>query len=189
MTPQQRILMRRMVLMADRHATRLSTEEENRQMKPYAISTMVYAAVLNGFVFELFDAVKAELPNPERYLRIIARIRNNSNYAHEKIYKVFDKNIPHFGTFYNIEHDRVEAIINKNVYLKGGERLYNIVLALLRITKHYNEKCNRWKSPAICDLYRAERWLTSLNLPYDDKSEAIEAIIRSSVIIQIPDEE
>lgn len=185
---RQRQLLRRMVLASEHQHKRVSTEEENKRMRPLAISTMVYTAVLNGFVFDLFEAIKAE-PNAQKYLRIIGRIRNNSNYAHEKIYKVFNANIPDFGIYYNAEYDRVTSVINDNVYLEGVERYYNIVLALIRITKHFNEACGRWKSPAVCDLYRAERWLTSLGIPCADKSEVVEAIIKSVVTIQMPNEE
>lgn len=55
---KQAILMRRMALMSDRHARRKATEEENKAFRVDAISTMVYVAVLNGFLFDLTSAMK-----------------------------------------------------------------------------------------------------------------------------------
>lgn len=185
---QQLILMKRMAWMANKKATRKSTEEENRRLKPYAISTMVYVATLNSFLYDLYDAVEADLPNPQVELPMIARIRSDATYAHNALFKLFDKSIDRFGYYYNAEMERAVEAINKNVLIPGGSKLYNIVLALLRITKDYNEKCGRWKCPAICDLYKAERRLKTLKLPYEDKSQVVEMIIRNAVKINIPDD-
>lgn len=185
---QQLILMKRMAWMADRKATRQSTPEENERLKPFAISTMVYVATLNSFLYDLYDAVAADLPNPQIELPMIARIRRDASFAHNALFKLFDKNINGFGYYYNAEMERAVDAINRNVLIPGRAKLYNIVLALLRITKDYNEKCGRWKCPAICDLYKAERRLKALKLPYEDKSKIVELIIRNAVKINIPDD-
>lgn len=186
---KQAILMRRMALMADRHARRKATEEENKAFRVDAISTMVYVAVLNGFLFDLTSAMKKQMPHMRNERHIVSRIMEDANYAHSKIYEVFSKNIPNFGVYYNNEYDKATEAINATVYLEGVERYYNIVLALLRIVRHHNDRCGRWHSPAVRDLDKAERRLKSLNIPCDDKSIVIETIIRNAVTIHFPNDE
>lgn len=168
-TLQQLTLMKRMAWMADRKATRESTPEENERLKPYAISTMVYTAVLNSFLYNLYDAIVADVKNPQVELPMISRIHKDAGFAHNAIYKVFDGNYPGFGYYYNAELDKAVEAIERSVLISGGAKYYNIVLALLRITKDFNDKCGRWRCPAVCELYKAERRLKALKLPYEDR--------------------
>lgn len=61
--------------------------------------------------------------------------------------------------------------------MKGGEKYYNIVLALLRLVRKNNNACGRFRSPALLDLEPNERRFAELKLPYKDRGEVMEIII------------
>ena len=64
--------------------------------------------------------------------------------------------------------------------MSGGQKYYNIVLALLRLIDRNNEACGRFRSPALVALQPFQRRLAELRLPYEDKGEVIERIIDSA---------
>lgn len=92
----------------------------------------------------------------------------------------FNDAITGFGVLYNKRYDATTQAIEQSVGMRGGERYYNIVLALLRLIEKNNDACGRFRSPALLDLYPYTRRLKEAGLPYEDKGHAIEVIIDSA---------
>lgn len=159
---------------------REATQEEADRITPFVINAIVYSAVLNGILYDFEEAVKAEKTNNDCVRKVLRMLHHKAQYAHGEIYRVFNDAIDGFGVLYNKRYDATTQAIEQSVGMQGGERYYNIVLALLRLIEKNNDACGRFRSPALLDLYPYTRRLKEAGLPYEDKGHAIEVIIDSA---------
>lgn len=177
--------MRHMALQYNRRLKRESTPEENKALMPYAMAAMVYAALLNRYYYDLHEAVKLSIKNPQKEIPEICRAHKKAEFAHGELFKAFNRANPRFGAYYNIEVDKAVTAIEEHVAMADGERAYSIVLALLDIVKENNDRCGRWRCPAIVDMYCDARRLRGLKLPFTNRSQIVKRIIVSAVDIDL----
>lgn len=154
-----------------------ATDEEATRLTPYVVNAVVYTAVLNGVLYDFEDAVKEERTMDDRLKKVLRMFHNKVNYAHGEIYRVFNNAIEGFGKLYNKRYDAVQRAVMERVGMQGGQKYYNIVLALLRLVIKNNHACGRFRSPALLDLEPNERRFAELKLPYKDRGEVMEIII------------
>ena len=173
-------LIKRTAWANERRPRRGATEEEADRIAPNVVNAVVYTAVLNGIIYDLKDAVKTERTQNDSVKKVLRMLHHSAHYAHSEIYRVFDEAIDGFGKLYNERYYRVSTAIEEHVGMSGGQKYYNIVLALLRLIVRNNEACGRFRSPALVALQPFQRRLAELRLPYEDKGEVIERIIDSA---------
>lgn len=173
-------LIKRTAWANERRPRRGATEEEADRIAPNVVNAVVYTAVLNGIIYDLKDAVKTEHTQNDSVKKVLHMLHHSAHYAHSEIYRVFDEAIDGFGKLYNERYYRVSTAIEEHVGMSGGQKYYNIVLALLRLIDRNNEACGRFRSPALVALQPFQRRLAELRLPYEDKGEVIERIIDSA---------
>lgn len=163
------------------------TEEESDRMMPHVINAVVFAAVLNGLLYDFEDALKADRTMNDTVKKVVRMLHKSAGYAHNEIYRVFNNAIEGFGVLYNKRYDATTESIERHVGMKGGERYYNIVLALLRLIEKNNHACGKYRSPALVALAPYVRRLTDAHLPYEDKGAVMERIIEgaSKEVIQL----
>lgn len=178
-TIQELQLIKRTAWVNMQQANRGASDEEARRLVPFVVNAVVYAAVLNGVLYDFTDAVKAERTMDDRLKKALRMLHRKANYAHGEIYRVFNSAIEGFGELYNKQYDATSQVIDDRVLLRGGEKYYNIVCALLRLIRKNNHACGRFRSPALLDLEVFERRLAELepSLPYRYRGNAIELII------------
>ena len=176
-TIQELQLIKRTAWVNANREPRGATDEEATRLTPYVVNAVVYTAVLNGVLYDFEDAVKDERTMDDRLKKVLRMFHTKANYAHGEIYRVFNDAIKGFGRLYNKRYDAVQRAVMERVGMQGGQKYYNIVLALLRLVRKNNNACGRFRSPALLDLEPYERRLQELNLPYEDKGEIIERII------------
>ena len=179
-TIQELQLIKRTAWVNEKRCSRGAMQEEADRITPYVINAIVYAAVLNGMLYSLEDAMRAERTMNDSAKKVLRMLHHKAQYAHGEIYRVFNNAINGFGKLYNERYDLTMQAIEKHVGMEGGERYYNIVLALLRLIEKNNNACGRFRSHALVDLYPYIRRLTECKLPYQDKGEVIERIIDSA---------
>lgn len=179
-TLQELKLIKRTAWANERRPRRGATQEEADRIAPNVVNAVVYTAVLNGIIYDLKDAVKAERTQNDSVKKVLRMLHHSAHYAHSEIYRVFDEAIDGFGKLYNERYYRVSTAIEEHVGMSGGQKYYNIVLALLRLIDRNNEACGRFRSPALVALQPFQRRLAELRLPYEDKGEVIERIIESA---------
>lgn len=177
---QELELIKRTAWANERRPRRGATEEEADRIAPNVVNAVVYTAVLNGIIYDLKDAVKTEHTQNDSVKKVLHMLHHSAHYAHSEIYRVFDEAIDGFGKLYNERYYRVSTAIEEHVGMSGGQKYYNIVLALLRLIDRNNEACGRFRSPALVALQPFQRRLAELRLPYEDKGEVIERIIDSA---------
>lgn len=163
-----------------RRPRRSATEEEADRLAPNVVNAVVYTAALNGILYDFEDAVKAERTQNDSVKKVLRMLHHSAHYAHGEIYRVFNDAIEGFGKLYNQRYDLTAQAIEEHVGMSGGQKYYNIVLALLRLIDRNNEACGRFRSPALVALQPFQRRLAELRLPYEDKGEVIERIIESA---------
>ena len=156
------------------------TEEEADRIRPNIINAIVYAAVLNGVMYDFIESLKAEKKYNDSVKKRLRLLHQTAEKAHSEIYRVFNNAIEGFGRIYNERYDRVSRAIENNCFLEGAEKYYNLVLALLRLIKKNHDACGVHRSPAIMKIHPFIDSLIALNLPYSDKGNAIEVIITSA---------
>lgn len=166
-------------IMSNRSPRKFTTEEADR-IRPNIINAIVYAAVLNGVMYDFIDALKNERFYNDRVKTRLRLLHQIVAKAHSDIYREFSNAIDGFGRLYNERYDRASNAIEKNCFLEGAEKYYNIVLALLRLIKKNHDACGAHKSPAIMKMHPYIDSVMALNLPFSDKGNAIEAIITSA---------
>lgn len=156
-------------------------------MTPHVVNAVVFTAVLNGLLYDFEDALKADRTMNDTVKKVVRMLHKSAGYAHNEIYRVFDNAIEGFGVLYNKRYDATTEAIERHVGMKGGERYYNIVLALLRLIEKNNHACGRFRSPALKALNPFVRRLTEAKLPYEDKGSVMERIIEgaSKEVIQL----
>lgn len=179
-TIQELELIKRTAWMNANRAPRQATQEEADKITPNVINAIVYCAALNGLLYDFEAAVKADKTHNDSVKKVLRMLHHKAEYAHGEIYRVFNNEINGFGKLYNERYDLTMQAIENHVGMEGGERYYNIVLALLRLVQKNNDACGRFRSPALVDLYPYIRRLTECKLPYNDKGEVIERIIDSA---------
>lgn len=164
-----------------------ATEEEAQRLTPHVVNAVVYTAVLDGVLYDFVDALKADRTMNDTVKKVVRMLHNSAGYAHNEIYRVFNNAIEGFGVLYNKLYDATTEAIERHVGMKGGERYYNIVLALLCLIEKNNHACGRFRSPALKALNPFVRRLTEAKLPYDDKGSVMETIIEgaSKEVIQL----
>lgn len=153
------------------------TDEEAQRLTPHVVNAVVYTAALNGALYDLEEQMKAEHTMNDSAKKVLRLLHHKASYAHGEIYRVFSNAIEGFGELYNKRYDLTTRAIEEHVLLRGGEKYYNIVLALLRLVRKNNNACGRFRSPALLDLEPNERRLAELKLPYKDRGEVMEIII------------
>jgi hypothetical protein len=156
------------------------TEEEANRLTPYVVNAVVFTAVLNGILYDFADALKEDRTMNDTVKKVVRMLHKSAGYAHNEIYRVFNNEIKGFGVLYNKRYDATTEAIERHVGMSGGERYYNIVLALLRLIEKNNTACGKYRSPALKALERFVPRLIETKLPYDDKGEVIERIIESA---------
>lgn len=159
---------------------RAATKDEADRYGRNIVFSLVYAAVLNGFIYDLESAMKEDKTMDDSAKKVIRLLHRTAQNAHGDIYTTFGKNVEGFGESYNRSYDRVSDAIEANINLEGGERYYNIVLALLRLIRKYNQASGRFKGASLVALEEDYRRFAALPLPYRDYHETIEAIIESA---------
>lgn len=179
-TIQELELMKRTAWVNMNRPRRSISDEESQRLVPYVVNAVVYTAVLNGILYDLEDAVKAERKNNDTMRKTLYMLHRTATYAHGEIYRVFNEAIDGFGELYNKRYDVTSRAIEQNVLLEGGLKYYNIALALLRLIRKNNQACGRFRSPALVKLETYIRRLTEKGIPYEDKGRAIEVIIESA---------
>lgn len=179
-TIQELELIKRTAWMNANRDPRQATQEEADKITPNVISAIVYCAALNGLIYDFKDALVADRTHNDSVKKVLRMLHHKAQYAHGEIYRVFNNAINGFGKLYNERYDLTMSAIEKHVGMEGGERYYNIVLAMLRLIEKNNNACGRFRSPALVDLYPYIRRLTECKLPYNDKGEVIERIIDSA---------
>lgn len=179
-TIQELELIKRTAWMNANREPRRATDEEADRITPFVINAIVYCAALNGLLYDFEDAVKADKTYNDSVKKVLRMLHHKAEYAHGEIYRVFNDAIDGFGKLYNERYDLTMSAIEQHVGMQGGEKYYNIVLALLRLIEKNNNACGRFRSPALVDLYPYIRRLTECRLPYEDKGEVIERIIDSA---------
>lgn len=179
-TIQELELIKRTAWANERRPRRGATEEEADRIAPNVVNAVVYTAALNGILYDFEDAVKAERTQNDSVKKVLRMLHHSANYAHGEIYRVFNNAIAGFGKLYNQRYDLTTQAIEEHVGMSGGQKYYNIVLALLRLIDRNNEACGRFRSPALVALQPFQRRLAELRLPYEDKGEVIERIIESA---------
>lgn len=163
------------------------TEEEADRMTPNVVNAVVFTAVLNGLLYDFEDALKADRTMNDTVKKVVRMLHKSAGYAHNEIYRVFNNAIEGFGVLYNKRYDATTEAIERHVGMSGGERYYNIVLALLRLIEKNNHACGRYRSPALVALERFVPRLIETKLPYEDKGRVMETIIEgaSKEVIQL----
>lgn len=179
-TIQELELIKRTAWMNERLCDRGASQAYAEKITPNVINAIVYSAALNGLLYDFEDAVKADKTRNDSVKKVLRMLHHKAEYAHGEIYRVFNNEINGFGKLYNERYDLTMQAIEEHVGMEGGERYYNIVLALLRLIEKNNNACGRFRSPALVDLYPYIRRLTECRLPYEDKGEVIERIIDSA---------
>ena len=156
-------------------------------MTPHVINAVVFAAVLNGLLYDLTDTLNAERTMNDTVKKVVRMLHKSAGFAHAEIYRVFNNEIKGFGVLYNKRYDAPTEAIERHVGMKGGERYYNIVLALLRLIEKNNTACGKYRSPALKALERFVPRLIETKLPYEDKGSVMERIIEgaSKEVIQM----
>lgn len=156
-------------------------------MTPHVVNAVVFTAVLNGLLYDFEDALKADRTMNDTVKKVVRMLHKSAGYAHNEIYRVFNNAIEGFGVLYNKRYDATTEAIERHVGMKGGERYYNIVLALLRLIEKNNHACGRFRSPALKALERFVPRLIETKLPYEDKGRVMETIIEgaSREVIQL----
>lgn len=180
MTLQEAQLIKRTAWANIERAKRGATKEEARRLNPYVVNVVVYTAVLNGMLYDLKSAIKAEKIRPCGERDVLRRLHNAANSAHEEIYREFSNAIEGFAELYNRRYDMVTEAIEKRVLLAGGERYYNIVLALLRLIETNNNACGRFRNPTLVALKQHLSRLLAIPLPYEDKGDVMKVIIHGA---------
>lgn len=163
------------------------TEAEAQKMTPFVVNAVVYTAVLDGVLYDLLDALKAERTMNDSAKKVLRMLHKQVAYAHGEIYRVFNGAIEGFGKLYYQRYDLVTESIERHVGMEGGLKYYNIVLALLRLIEKNNHACGRYRSPALVAIEPNHRRLKELRLPYEDKGSVMELIIEgaSREVIQL----
>lgn len=154
-----------------------ATDEEAQRLTPYVVNAVVYTAVLNGALYDLEEVMKTERTMDDSAKKVLRLLHHKASYAHGEIYRVFNNAIEGFGELYNKRYDLTTCAIEEHVLLRGGEKYYNIVLALLRLVRKNNHACGRFRSPALLDLEPNERRFAELKLPYKYRGSVMELII------------
>lgn len=180
MTLQEAKLIKHTAWMNCQRQPKGATNEEADKLVPFVVSAVVYTAVLNGMMYDLIDSLKADKLYDDRAKKILRMLHHSANYAHGEIYRVFNGAIEGFGRLYNERYDRTSAAIEANMGLRGSEKYYNVVLALLRLIEKNNNACGRFRSPALVSLQPYIRRVLDVGLPFDDKGRAIDLIIESA---------
>lgn len=173
-------LMKRTAWLNMQRQPRGATEEEATALTGYVVNAVVYTAVLDGQLYDLTDALKADKVRPCGERAVIKRLHDAARYAHSEIYRVFSNAIDGFGPLYKQRYDDVTASIERHILLQGGDKYYNIVLSLLRLIDKNNEACGRYRSPALVALQPHLRRLKDVALPYEDRGEVIDRIIEGA---------
>lgn len=186
-TVQELQLIKRTALVNANREPRGCTQEEADRMTPYVVNAVVFTAVLNGLLYDFEDALKADRTMNDTVKKVVRMLHKSAGYAHNEIYRVFNNAIEGFGVLYNKRYDATTEAIERHVGMQGGERYYNIVLALLRLIEKNNHACGKYRSPALVALERFVPRLIETKLPYDDKGSVMERIIEgaSKEVIQL----
>ena len=156
------------------------TEEEADRMTPNVVNAVVFTAVLNGLLYDFEDALKADRTMNDTVKKVVRMLHKSAGFAHSEIYRVFNNAIEGFGVLYNKRYDATTEAIERHVGMSGGERYYNIVLALLRLIEKNNTACGKYRSPALVAIEPNHRRLKELRLPYEDKGSVMELIIEGA---------
>lgn len=130
-----------------------STKSEQIKFNDNAGVLMVSTACLNSFLIDLED----ELRGANMYRHQVKHNFNRVTAIVEKITNAFyrgAKNVKggEFVRDYNIDVDNATEAINESVLLEGPERVYNIVLSLIRIILDANNNIGRFKRDFVEDL-------------------------------------
>uniref|UniRef100_UPI0040568DEF hypothetical protein n=1 Tax=Alistipes sp. TaxID=1872444 RepID=UPI0040568DEF len=88
--------------------------------------------------------------------------------VHELLYKGISSYSENFGKWYNEQFERAEGKIGQHTLLSGVERSYNVVCALGRMAISANEKCERFRCPAITSIEDAKRYIERCKLGIND---------------------
>ena len=176
-TIQELQLIKRTAWVNEKRCSRGATQEEADRITPFVINAIVYAAVLNGMLYSLEDAMRAERTMNDSAKKVLRMLHHSAQYAHGEIYKVFNREIDGFGRLYNHRYDLTMTAIDEHILLEGGAKYYNIALALLRLIQKNNDACGRFRSPALVALYPSIRRLKEAVKCYEDKGNAIVVII------------
>ncbi len=168
MTEQQYNLLRQFVFVDKENQERGATEEENIRYLPYGVQVIVYAACAHSALYDL----EAELSDAGLYRhatkRYLQQARKHVGHLHELLYKGIGAHSEKFGRWYNEQFSEADGAINEHISLEAPERAYNITRALLRMAIRANEKCGRFRCPAISLVVLAEKYLDRCNLPIKD---------------------
>lgn len=179
-TLQELQLIKRTAWVNANREPRGATEEEAQRLTPFVVNAVVYTAVLDGALFDLETALKAERTMNDLAKKVIRMLHDRVAYAHGEIYRVFSNAIEGFGKLYTQRYDLVSEAIENRVGMEGGLKYYNIALALLRLIEKNNNACGRYRSPALVALEQNHRRLRELKMPYEDKGSVMELIIEGA---------
>lgn len=180
MTVQELQLIKRTAVMNSNREPRGCTEEEANKLVPFIVNTIVYAAVLDGAVYDFEEELKKEKLYSDDVKQIVRMLKREAGYAHDALYKSFDRLEDGFGRLYNSRYDLTAEAIDRHILLRGGEKYYNIILGLLHLTLRNNQKCVGGSPLLRNRLTPFIRRMTELRLPYEYKGEVIERIIESA---------
>jgi hypothetical protein len=179
-TIQELQLIKRTAIMNANREPRGCTEEEAGRLVPFVVNTIVYAAVLDGAVYDFESALKKEHLYSDDVKKVVRMLKREAGICHNALYKNFDRIETGFGRLYNGRYDLTAEAIDRHILLQGGEKYYNIILGLLNLTIRNNARCKGGSSLLRDRLTPFIRRITNLGLPYEYKGEAIERIIESA---------
>lgn len=100
-----------------------ASDEEARRLVPFVVNAVVYAAVLNGVLYDFTDAVKTERTMDDRLKKVLRMLHHKARYAHGEIYRVFNNAIEGFGKLYNKRYDMTSRAIEEHILLRGGRSI------------------------------------------------------------------
>ena len=179
-TIQELQLIRRTAWMNERLCDRRASQADAEKITPYLVKAIVYAAALDGFLYDFEKALVAEWAMDDRVRKVFMMLQRAVRIAHDDIHKTFSASVDGFGRIYSERYDRTSVAIEDNISLTGAERYYNIVLALLRLIEKNNNLCGRYRWPELKVLTPFERRLKEVGLPYEDHGNGIMRIIDSA---------
>lgn len=147
---------------------REATEEENQQYLPYAVQVLMYTAACHSALWDMVGELEDAKLFKHYTKRYVQMAINKVGYVHNALYKVMGSHSDYFGEWYNYHLERADNSIAECVLLSAPERAYNVVRAFMRMAIYANNKCGRFKCPAVANIEEASRFLDNCKLPIED---------------------
>lgn len=168
MNAKQQILLSRFSFVERRIRSRGATAEENERYLPYAVQVIVYVACLHSALYDLQQDLFNEGLLRHQTKRYIKEAIKLAGRVHQVLHKGIGAYSENFGKWYNEQFERAEGKIGQHILLSGMERSYNVVCALSRMAISSNEKCGRFRCPAITCIENAKRYIERCKLGIND---------------------